>query len=80
MAVLQLELKPDEMARLLKLAHAAGYDTPDAYVQALVEDVIEEEADEIDIKAELRAALEDVSAGRVYPARDFRKMLDALDE
>ena len=80
MAVLQLDLKPDDMARLDKLARAAGFETANAYVQALVEDVIEEDSDDSNVIEELRSALDDVKAGRVYAARDFRKMMDELDE
>lgn len=80
--LLDTPVSENEREQLEIQAHERGYKTVGEYLLALAKadaetTVSEEETDdEVDVVNQLRRALEDVKAGRVYPYDKLREMIE----
>jgi predicted transcriptional regulator len=71
-----IPLTEEQYKRAAARASELGYSDSRAYLLAVVEDVLEDE-EFIDVIAGIREGLEDIRAGRVYPANDLDALLDS---
>ncbi|MDX2140835.1 MAG: hypothetical protein SF123_22315 [Chloroflexota bacterium] len=71
-----ITLTDEQHKRAEARAAQLGYSDSRAYLLAVVEDVLEDE-EFIDVIAGIREGLEDIRAGRVYPAGDLDALLDS---
>lgn len=83
-SIVVLELTPEERQQIEDLARRRGYNTPEAYLLALIEadalaarGVSSEDDDEFDIEASFRQGWHEAMTGQTRP---ISELWDALDD
>ncbi len=76
---LSLTLTDKQRERAEAKARELGYPNPDEYLHAVIDELLDDDAP-TDVVAAVREALEDVRAGRTYPASDLRRLLESADD
>ncbi|MCA0455454.1 MAG: hypothetical protein LCI00_15885 [Chloroflexi bacterium] len=80
--LLDTPVSETEREQLKTQAHERGYKTVGEYLLALAKadaqltSVDDESDDEVNVVSQLRHALEDVKAGRIYPYDKLREMIE----
>ncbi len=75
--MVNLQIPREEYERIVALAHQRGYESPDAYVLALVEEDAEDEIDddEVDPVESFKQAWHEAMTGQSYPIEEVWKIL-----
>jgi Arc/MetJ-type ribon-helix-helix transcriptional regulator len=78
MTLLKIELPPDALQRLEALARRNGYDSPDEYLRAVVDNLLNDDSDE-EILADLKEAWREAQRGEGMSVEDLWKFVENDD-
>ena len=76
---LTLTLTDEQRQRAEANARELGYPNSDEYLHAVIDELLDDIVP-TDVVAAVREALEDIRAGRTYPASDLRRLLESDDD
>jgi hypothetical protein len=75
---LTLTLTDEQHLRAEAKAHELGYQNPDEYLHAVIDELLDDDPP-TDVVTAVREALADIRAGRTYPASELRRLLESDD-